>query len=191
MAKKISNNLLSVLLSFAILTSVVGILASMNILSPLTGAATSANATVNISVTSIASCTMADTHINFTALARGATNWSEATNSSGYGMVNDWHTLENDGNTNLTITVWGSEALWDSTNNDANWMARCNNTQSGTCTTTYANVPNTVGSAITVLTGLEPLDASDLASFGLNVTAPNDELTGSKSGTLTYICTTV
>ncbi|MBU3940616.1 MAG: hypothetical protein KKH88_01675 [Nanoarchaeota archaeon] len=184
--KKISNNLLSILLGFAILTSIVGILASMNILSPLTGAATQQNATVNLTVIGVSSCILSDSNINFSVpLVRLSSNKSDDP------AVNDYHALENDGNTNLSITAWGATDLWGTTNNDNKWMIRCNNTQSGVCTSTYANVPNIVGSAVTVLDGLESEDTIDLVYLGVNVTVPNDEPSGIKGGFITYICTEI
>lgn len=184
MAKnKISNNLLSILLSFAILTSIVGILASMNILSPLTGAAVDTG-TVTTNVTDSLSCSATDSTIAFNNLGGGGYNSSD--------LTADHHTIENNGNVNLSVQSYATAELWDSYSAPTKyWGINCNTTQSGTCNNTYGLLPNDGGTYWNLVSGLEPLDSIDALTVSVNITAPTDEANGEKSGTITYYCISV
>ena len=155
----------------------------MNILSPLTGAATDTG-TVTTNVTDSVSCTASDSTIAFGNLASSGTNNSDITG--------DHHVVENNGNVNLTIQAYASAELWDNyAAPTANWQVNCNATQTGVCNSTYANLPENGGSYWDILDGLEPGDATDEGTFSIKITAPADEPNGEKSGTVTYYCISV
>ncbi len=184
---KLSNNVLSILLGFAILFSIAGTWMSISYidsLNLLTGKATdTASGTTQLTVASATSCSAVDNAINFGTMARSTSNTSE--------IANDFITIQNDGNLDANVTVYATEELWDSagyqTPSDY-WMIHCNASESGTCNTTYLQVPNTDGNML--VTNLDSLDTIDLLTVGVNVTVPADEPAGAKSGTLLFTCTT-
>jgi hypothetical protein len=183
---KISNNTLAVLLSFALIISVFGTFASVyyiDSLNLLTGRATNDWGNVTLSVTGAVSCQTSDKAIAFGAMTRGSTNDS-------YG-IGDYFTLNNNGNTLINVTVNATENLWDTAAYNppsSYWQIKCNNTQTGSCaTTSYANVPALI-TAVEVVTNLQSADGSDNVTIAVNVTVPNDEPTGSKSGQVTFWC---
>ncbi|MBT7474979.1 hypothetical protein HN706_03505 [Candidatus Woesearchaeota archaeon] len=103
--------------------------------------------------------------------------------------LSDFITIENDGNSLINITVYATGELWDDVTYQAPsmyWAIHCNNAESGTCNTTYGNVPGVDGNLISI--NLDSTDSTDLLTVGVNVTVPSDEVSGAKSGTLTFNC---
>jgi hypothetical protein len=180
---KFSNNTLVVLLSFAILISVFGTwtsLSYMDSLDLLTGRATDTG-TTSLTVTGVTSCTATDNTIAFGTMVRDISNDSSTTG--------DYITIENNGNTQINITAYSTAELWDDATYQtpsAYWQVNCNAVESGTCNSTYGDVPGSDGNLIAYL--LNPDDATDVLTVGVNVTVPSDELSGAKSGTLTFNC---
>jgi hypothetical protein len=184
--KNISNNFLSVLIVFAIFASVLGTWASLTMIEPLTGRATSGTGDVSVTPESVTSCTISDSAIAFGTLARGSSN--DSLNAS------DWHVLENDGNVNITVVQEVNTAgeLWTDSQYHASheyWQSNCNNSQDSEadCTTAFANV-SVDGSEVTLITNLNPDDGDDEAYFGVNITVPSDEPAGAHTGTILYTC---
>ncbi len=180
---KFSNNTLVVLLSLAIMVSVFGTWVSLSYIDSLdllTGRATDTG-TTSLTVSGVTSCTASDNTIAFGTMERGTSNDSVT--------VNDYITIENNGNTQINVTAYATAELWDDatyqTTSDY-WQVRCNTSESGTCNTTYGNVPGADGNLIAYL--VNPDDSTDAITVGVNVTVPSDELSGAKSGTLTFNC---
>jgi len=188
---RVSNNSLTILLVLAIMISIIGTWLSVSYIDTLnqfTGRATSDVGNTTLTVTGETSCTTAsDRLVAFGSLARSATNQSE---SAG----NDFITLENDGNTNINVTVNVTDStteLWDDgafAAPSAYWRIRCNNAQSGTCDDTYANVPGPAPSGVLLVYGLEPSDSTDELDVAINVTVPAAEASGTKNGQVTFYC---
>ncbi len=114
-------------------------------------------------------------------MARGANNDSET--------VSDYITVENNGNVLLNISAYETEDLWDVVANqapNANWRIRCNTAEAGTCNTSYTNIPTSDGHIL--VKGLTPSDAADVLTVGVNITVPNDETSGAKTGTIRFVC---
>ena len=183
---KVSNNTLAVLLLFALVISVFGTLASVyyiDSLNLLTGRATNDWGNVTLSVTGAVSCQTSDNAIAFGSIARGTSN--DSYNAS------DYFTVNNNGNTLINVTVNATENLWDTATYNppsAYWQIKCNNTDTGSCATaSYANVP-AVTNAVELVTNLQSAAGSDNVTVAVNVTVPNDEPTGSKSGQVTFWC---
>jgi hypothetical protein len=170
----------------AVVISVGGLWISFSYLdgmNQLTGRATdTTTGTTGLTVSGEVSCSSPDNSISFGTMARSTSNDSQD--------AGDYITIQNDGNVPANITVYGSVELWeDPTYQTASayWQIACNNTESGTCNTTYGNVPGADGNII--LTGLNGTDAVDLLTVKVNVTVGAAETTGAKSGTLTFTCT--
>jgi len=187
MKLKISNNNLSVLLVMVIVVSLFGTFASITYLSSngITGFATSnVTGTTSVTVSSETSCTAVDNTIAFGTLARGAVNDSET--------LSDYITIENNGNSVINVSAYATEDLWDVVSNqapNANWRIHCNTVQDGgstTCTADYTNIPTSDGVVLSEL--LVPADATDLLTVGVNITVPNDETAGAKTGTIKFVC---
>lgn len=146
---------------------------------------------MNLTITSVVSCTMTDNLVSFGAMARGDSNTSNHTNvnSTGY-PIGDFMVLENNGNVNITINVNTSKELWTSTPAaSGNWLIRCESDSdtNATCNSTYAQVVRV--SSLILETGLTPLDGNaDNITIGFNITVPNDEPAGAKNGTVTFYC---
>ena len=91
--------------------------------------------------------------------------------------------------TDTATTTYATAELWDDASYQATslyWQVRCGTAESGTCNTTYGNVPDADGNLIAYL--VNPDDATDSFTVGVNVTVPSDEVSGAKSGTLTFNC---
>ena len=174
--------MLITLLVFSIIISVFGTWIILSYIDSdlLTGKATD-TATTTLTVTGVASCTATDNAIAFGTMVRGTGNTSE--------ILSDFITVENDGNSQINISVYASGELWDGASYQAPsayWQIHCNTSESGTCNSTYGNVPNSDGNLIAL--DLDSGDANDLLTVGVNVTVPSDEISGAKSGTLTFSC---
>lgn len=185
---KISNNVLSALLIFAILSMVLSVWISFDTLSPLTGEAT-ANATVTTNVTIEVDCTTTtgdgDNLIAFGNLAKGSTSSSIT--------ISDYHAVENNGNSNLTIEAYAintpTNQLWEWVSTPSiYWKVACNSTDSGTCNASYG-ILGTEAIKTLIGTHLGVNSTNDLMIVGINITVPADEPTGDKSGVVTYYCT--
>jgi hypothetical protein len=180
---KFSNNTLVVLLSFAIMVSVFGTWMSLSYIDSydfLTGRATDTG-TTSLTVSGVTSCSATDNNISFGTMVRSTSNDSAD--------AGDYITIENDGNTQINITAYATAELWDDASYQATslyWQVRCGTAESGTCNTTYGNVPDADGNLIAYL--VNPDDATDSFTVGVNVTVPSDEVSGAKSGTLTFNC---
>jgi hypothetical protein len=184
---KASNNTLSVLLVMVMAISLFGTFASVSYISSnsITGHATSnVTGTTSVTVDSETSCTAVDSTIAFGTLARGVVNDSEE--------QSDFITIENNGNAIINVTAYMTEDLWDVASNqapNANWRIHCNSVQDGgstTCTGSYGNIPTSDGIVLSNL--LVPADATDLLTVGVNITVPNDETAGAKTGTIKFVC---
>ena len=180
---KFSNNTLVVLLSFAIMVSVFGTWTSLSYIDSLdllTGRATDTG-TTSLTVSGVTSCTASDSTIAFGAMERSTSNTSDDNA--------DTITIENDGNIQLNITAYATAELWDDatyqTTSDY-WQIKCNNSLSGTCNATYGNLPGADGHLLVYT--MDPDDATDDLVIGVNVTVPADEVSGAKSGTITFNC---
>ena len=146
----------------------------------MTGKATD-TATTTLTVTGVASCTATDNAIAFGTMERGTSNDSTVTG--------DYITVENDGNSQINISVYATAELWDGATYQAPssyWQIKCNNSESGTCNSTYGNIPAVDGNLLVI--DLDSADPTDLLTVGVNVTIPSDEASGAKSGTLTFSC---
>jgi len=185
---KISNNILSALLIFAILSMVLSVWVSFDTLSPLTGEATG-NATVTTNVTIAVDCTTTtgdgDNLIAFGNLARNTESSSQS--------VTDYHAVENNGNSNLTIEAYAIDTstnqLWEWVSSPSiYWKVACNSTDSGTCNASYGILGS---EAVKTYLGthLGVNSTNDLMTIGINITVPDEEPTGQKSGVVTYYCT--
>lgn len=180
---KFSNNTLVVLLFFVIIVSIFGTWVSLSYIDSLdllTGHAIDTG-TTNLTVTGVTSCSATDDDISFGSMIRDISNDSATTG--------DYITIENDGNTAINITAYATAELWDDVSYQtasSYWQIRCNNSESGTCNTTYGNVPGADGNLIAYLLASD--DGTDLLTVGVNVTVPSDEVSGVKSGTLTFNC---
>ncbi|MBT6995009.1 hypothetical protein HN865_03240 [Candidatus Woesearchaeota archaeon] len=178
----LSNNVLTTLLVFSIIVSIFGTWTVLSYMDSdlLTGKATD-TATTTLTVTGIASCTATDNTISFGTMERSTSNDSV--------IVGDYITVENDGNSQINISVYATGELWDDVTYQAPssyWQIKCNNSESGTCNTTYANIPAVDGNLVSI--DLDSADSTDLLTVAVNVTVPSDEVSGSKSGTLTFSC---
>ena len=184
---KISNNILSALLIFAIFSMVLGVWVNFDRLSPLTGEATG-NATVTLVLDSAVSCTTTagdgDNSIVFGNLTRGSSETSDG--------EADYHIIENDGNVELTIEAYTFEDLWTNALYLAPhqyWQIACNSTQSGTCNTSWRHV-DIEAQKSEIINSLNGNATLDIVTVEVNVTGPStDEPTGEKSGSITYYCT--
>ena len=187
MKLKISNNTLSVVLVMVIAISLFGTFAGVSYISSnsITGHATSnVTGTTSVTVSSETSCTASDSTIAFGTLDRGAVNDSET--------ITDFITIENNGNSVINVSAYTTEDLWDVAGNqapDANWRIRCYTAQDGgstTCNDTYTEILTSDGSILATL--LVPADATDVLTVGVNITVPNDETSGAKTGTIKFVC---
>lgn len=190
---KVTNNVLSLLLVFAIIISVFSTWISLSYIDSfnlLTGKATSGEGTTNLTITSVVSCAINDSLISFGELARGATSESNT--------VNDTMMLTNDGNTNITIVAnvtASSNWLWtNKQSSTAFWAIGCNGNDdsNATCDTAWQNVPGS-DSSVTLISKLGPVANEggtplDNVTIKFNVTVPSDEPAGYHNGTVTFWC---
>ena len=162
----------------------------------LTGGATSFSGSTNLTVTSLLSCAINDSIVNFGEMARGSWNDSDTVNTTD-GVRGDYMMITNDGNTNISVTVGASTWLWTSQAfESAYWAVACEATDDGnsSCTTAWADVPAS-GAPTTLITKLTPIANTggtplDNFTIGFNVTVPLDEPVGNKNGTVTFTCST-
>ncbi len=200
-SRRISNNVLLVLVVFAVISSVIGTLVSLNMIS-LTGRATTLEGTTNLTVTSVTSCAINDSLVSFGSMQRNEYNTSAELNTTSdeAGSIGDFMMITNDGNTNITIFVNVSvdedDWLWDTKPSSSTfWAVRCENSDDGNSSNnqSWADVPGEGNPAYTIITRLTPVANAggtplDNVTVGFNVTVPADEPTGYKNGTVTFFC---
>src|SRR3989338_6858364 len=209
--KEISNSALALMVVMAIVISAFGTFLGLSKLNQLgtgiTGFATTASGTANLTVPASADISLIDNLNALGTLRINETNTSD--------IVDDYITVRNDGSVNVTIQVyaatqgsssqypnyqgWGPFAsvstdysgCQESTPPESCFFIKCNSSQSGTqtnttqCNNTYYALYNASGQA-DLLARLNFVDTVDEAVFGVNVTVPLGEPSGNKQQTLTF-----
>ncbi len=207
--KEMSNSTLALLVVSAIVVSVFGTLMSINRLNLLTGGAgvtgfaTTATGTANLSVSASAAISFSDSLIEIGTLLPNQTNSSDD--------KNDWWRVLNDGGVNVSIEVYAtsqgsgtylnnrglgpfststastSGCIVPSTFVHTCFKIKCNSTATGLqCNNTYYPLWNQTGQNI-MLIDLSYVDGSDYAVFGVNVTVPISEPSGNKQQQVTFL----
>ncbi len=220
--KDISDNTLITLLFVAIVISIVsGLMISQRLsqVSSITGyAAAAANATATLTVQTFSSLTFSDNAIDW---GSGGVNTTARNNCAlntldnavydygcrGFTLEMTGLALENNGNTNLTITLvsnvsaaqfiggTGSAFQWNVTNEEAN--SCFNGTQDSavakTNTTGFEDITDTTEAADgkVICNKLIFLDATDTLNISINISIPYDSPSGYRSARLTAYGTVI
>ncbi|MBI2136832.1 hypothetical protein HYU06_07205 [Candidatus Woesearchaeota archaeon] len=184
----ISNKTLAVLVSFAIIVSIAGLISTLSIKNQeITGATisnvTNIPGTTSFVVSDNIILTLTDDTINLGNLG--------TTESASSDTVSDFFRLTNDGTINFNVFAYGVSSPFSSTTNGANLLPNNNykvyakNATGGTANTTVRNVPNAIANKTLLVSALSFVNGNDIAYLGINVTVPPDETAGSKSAVLT------
>jgi hypothetical protein len=139
----------------------------------------------NFTVSSLVSITLVNGTVAFGTLDNGVINDTE----------NDDPTpilIENNGNVFTNITIYSSDWLWDSATagiNTSYWEYKADNYTGGRdafnwtgSNTTFINMTDKEEQ---VIRGLNWSDINDTVEIEINITVPDDELAGTKSGEMT------
>ena len=193
--KEISNQAIAVLVVVSIVVSGVGMILAMSKLSEfdemgLTGFAVVKNATghgrANVTVPTRVYIEVLDGIIEFGTMDVGDNNNSQS--------ISDYFTVENDGNVEIDIEAFAEQSIFttgvncSTVPNDCYQIA-CATNQSGFCNLTYRNIQANASSAQFIMTNMDFRAQWDEIQIGVNITIPEDELAGDKSGVITIAAT--
>ena len=184
----IRTGIVTVLVAMGILVGVVMILDTGITGKPIANVTTQ-NGTLDVSVAGNVIISLPDNAIDLGTLDLGETKNSTE--------VNDFFTVQNDGSVNIDLAVYADDSPFDSTTGGADTLptsnfqvyANASATQSGTANGALQSVNSTVAYAVTVVTGLDAADSTDLATIGVSVTVPGDEPSGAKDAIVTILAT--
>ena len=130
---------------------------------------------------------MIDSNIDFSTMARGATQKSDNTS-----IINDSFVLNNTGNVNLNVSAYVTDAndLWiTSAAPTADFQLRCNSTQTTDCkNTTYTRVQATLPLANILVNNLSSIPTQSQMAMHLNITVPSAEPAEQKGAAITFSC---
>ncbi|HII16768.1 TPA: hypothetical protein HA361_02540 [Candidatus Woesearchaeota archaeon] len=212
--KRETEQVVAVLLIIGIIIAGTTLLLIRYRLAGITGFAVNPNATVTLTVQDTASLTFLDSSISWGTVAVNVskTNTCILTTTPGYttdsctdgagGSVTPETSglaIENDGNTNLTVTlisnVTGSQFIgsnavfeWNVTNIEVGSCLNATGDAVAPNTTTFESVTTTEK---VICYRLRYIDASDSLNISINLTIPYDAPTGAKAAKLTATGTTV
>ncbi len=202
---EISNKGLALLLVAAVAVSVFGMILSINKLNIIqtmksgTGFATSSgNASLYINTTSslrfsVATIDWGTGSVNATTGTCYLNTEGLKSGCTGFTTVSQGLVIENDGDTNLSVTLVSDKSPTTFIGSGATFLWKISQNESGSCPsvtpTAYTQV-NT--SAITICTAFQPVDATDTILVDLNVSIPLSIVSsgaGQKVATLTAVGT--
>lgn len=196
----ISNKTLALVLIAAIAVSLVGTLVSLNKVNQITGFATSVGGNASLYVNSTASLRFSTAtvdwgtgSVNATAGTCYLSTESVKTGCTGFSTVSAGLVIENDGDTNLSVTLVSDKTPTTFIGSGATFNWKLSQNEASSCPsvtpTAYTQINTT---AITICTALEPLDTRDTILINLNVSIPLSVVTsssGQKIATLTAVGT--
>jgi len=164
-------------------------------------ATTTGNTTVVVSSTSsvrfaVASVDWGTGSVNTTVGTCTLNTESVKTGCTGFTVVSQGLILENDGNANISVTLYSNVSAAQFIGNGATfqWKVTNNGTETGSCTTptpsSYSPVNVSVANATTICSSLGYPDANDSLRVDLNITIPLAAVTSSSGLRLASITAT-
>lgn len=185
----IRTGIVTVLVAVGILVGVVMVMDSGITGKPIANI-TEQNGTLDAEVGANLRISIQENNIDFGLLDQGQTiNSTEA---------GDFFTVQNDGSVDVDLAVYADSSPFTSATGGANTLPTSNfqvygndSATEGPATVNEAlqNINSSAGFAVTVVTGLDELDSQDLATIGISVTVPVDEVSGNKDSTVTILAT--